>query len=160
MTDLPNVHGLISGRCCRLLLDGQAMSADETARRMGLALSRASDPPQAAAWIEGFLAGSGLVLLHDDMLWNVLDSWLMSLNSETFTALLPLLRRTFATFEAPERRRLGERARMGSDGWQVPIKGTASHTVAIDTERAERVLPLVGMLLGLPATETNKEPDA
>jgi hypothetical protein len=150
MTDLPNVHGLISGRCCRLLLDGQAMSANETARRMGLALSRASDPPQAAAWIEGFLAGSGLVLLHDDMLWNVLDSWLMSLNSETFTALLPLLRRTFATFSTPERRQMGERVREGSS--TTPASGSPvleQDGADVDRQRAEEVLPLLATLLGV-----------
>lgn len=68
------LHGIISGRCCRLLMDASTFDADEAARRMGLALSTANEPPQAAAWVEGFLKGSGLLLLHDDKLWQVLDS--------------------------------------------------------------------------------------
>ena len=63
------LHGLLAGRCCRLLLEAHTFDADEAARRMGLALSLAGEPSQAAAWVEGFLKGSGLLLLHDDRLW-------------------------------------------------------------------------------------------
>src|SRR5207248_211545 len=45
------VHGLVAGRCCRLLLEAREMEGGEAARRLGLALSRATDPPQAAAWV-------------------------------------------------------------------------------------------------------------
>ena len=37
------LHGIISGRCCRLLLDAGTFNADEAARRMGLALSTATN---------------------------------------------------------------------------------------------------------------------
>ncbi|MBD0262232.1 MAG: hypothetical protein ICV78_05745, partial [Tolypothrix sp. Co-bin9] len=91
ISDNQRLHKLIAGCCCRLLLDAGIFNADEAARRMGLALSIATEPPQAAAWVEGFLKGSGLLLLHDDMLWQVLDNWLTQLPGEFFTALLPLL---------------------------------------------------------------------
>lgn len=154
IADLPNIHGLIVGRCCRLLLDASTYSADEVARRMGLALSTASDPPQAAAWLDGFLQGSGLVLLHDDVLWQVLDSWLTGISGPTFTALLPLLRRTFSSFDPPERRKMGERARQGAGAGSLRPSTTANgDDVAINPERAARVLPLLGQLLGLDAAE-------
>jgi hypothetical protein len=144
LTDQVNGHGLISGYCCRLLLDASQMPAEEAARRMGLALSTASEPRQAAAWLEGFLKGSGLILLHDETLFGVLDAWVAGLPGDTFTALLPLLRRTFATFEAPVRRQMGERVRRG----RVAMDGQQA-AGAIDPERAARVLPLVEQLLGL-----------
>src|SRR5439155_3157548 len=97
LADQRGLHGLLAGRSCRLLLDAGALATEEVARRLGLALSRASEPAQAAAWVEGFLRGSGLVLLHDDRLWSILDGWLVALDGDAFTALLPLLRRTFAT---------------------------------------------------------------
>jgi hypothetical protein len=112
-------------------------------RRFGLALSRANEPALAAAWIEGFLRGSGLVLLHDDRLWAVLDGWLAGLPPDQFDALLPLLRRTFATFAAGERRQLGERATRGGR----PAGHAASDD--LDHARAARVLPLVTRILGL-----------
>lgn len=137
------LHGIISGRCCRLLLDAGTFDPDEAARRMGLALSTANEPPQAAAWVEGFLKGSGLLLLHDDKLWQVLDSWISQLSGDTFTALLPLLRRTFSTFSTPERRQMGERVRGN-------IRPSISSTDAdFDQSSANAVLPIVAQLLGV-----------
>jgi hypothetical protein len=139
------LHGLIAGRCCRLLFDASVLTAEEAGRRMGLALSRASDPAKAATWIEGFLTGSGLLLIHDHTLWRVLDEWVTGLHSETFQALLPLLRRTFSTFAAPERRRIGERVR------HEPIRRVELEhgPETFDVVRADAVLPLVVRLLGL-----------
>lgn len=145
MLEQQGLHGIISGRCCRLLLEAGAFAPDEAARRMGLALSTANEPPSAAAWVEGFLKGSGLLLLHDDKLWQVLDSWVSQLPGDTFTALLPLLRRTFSTFSAPERRQMGERVKRGNVRLAMPEKGASE----FDERSANAVLPLVAQLLGV-----------
>ncbi|MDQ3705850.1 MAG: DUF5682 family protein [Chloroflexota bacterium] len=137
------LHGLIAGRAARILLDAGKFNRQEAARHMGLALSTASEPAQAGAWVEGFLRGSGLVLLHDRELLGVVDSWLTELRPEAFTSLLPLLRRTFSTFAAPERRQIGEQMRGGQ------VKAARDHAAGFDRVRAEQVLPLVGQLLGL-----------
>ena len=151
LSDLRGCHGLIAGRSCRILLDSASLSAGEAARRFGLALSAASAPNDASAWIEGLLKGSGALLIHDDALWQIVDDWLSGLPGEAFTQTLPLLRRTFATFLPAERRKLGERARAG-DGWQS-IGGRQSDEEAFDLARAEAVLPLVAQLLGLRAKD-------
>ncbi len=144
LADQQELHGLVAGRCCRLLFEAGVFQPEETARRLGLALSTASEPAQAAAWIEGFLAGSGLLLLHNPTLWQVLDDWVTQLSSETFTAILPLLRRTFSTFAAPERRQMGERVRQGNSHTPVFVKAGS-----FDSDRADTVLPLVAQLLGV-----------
>jgi len=140
------VHGRIAGRAVRLLLDTGALDAGEAARRMGLALSLAADPAYGGAWIEGFLAGSALALLHDAALWGVLDAWLAGLKDDAFTTLLPLLRRTFARYQPAERRRLGELARSGP----ARLAGPAAEAgpAAVDDARGEAVLPLLLLLLG------------
>ncbi len=143
LADQQGMHGLLAGRCCRLLLDAGVMPLDEVERRMGLALSVGSEPAQAAAWVEGLLKGSGLLLLHNDGLWQALDRWVAALKGETFVAVLPLLRRTFSTFAAPERRQMGERARHGL------ARPDGSTQAEFDAARAEKVLPLVAQLLGL-----------
>jgi hypothetical protein len=145
LADRDGLHSLLAGRAVRLLMDAGRFDADEAARRMGLALSAANDPARSAAWIEGLLKGSGLVLLHGDAVWNVVDGWLASLTADTFTQVLPLLRRTFSTFESPERRQMGERARRGLG------RPVARHEAAgdFDAARAEAVLPLLCKLLGL-----------
>jgi hypothetical protein len=145
LADQEGMHGLLAGRCCRLLLDAGRLPLDEVARRMELALSVGSEPAQAAAWVEGLLKGSGLLLLHSDSLWCLLDRWVTALKGETFVPILPLLRRTFSTFSAPERRQMGERARHG-----LAQPADDAHAQAgFDTARAEQVLPLLAQLLGL-----------
>ena len=123
------------------------MESDEIAYRLGRALSVALDPAQAAAWVEGFLSGSGQLLLHDERLWAVLDNWVSGLSADVFLQLLPLLRRTFGTFPAPERRRMGERVRDTVPGTVIEKPETSS--VAFDAERAAKVIPTVAKLLGL-----------
>jgi hypothetical protein len=145
LADSPNLHGLIAGRACRLLLEGKQIDAAEAARRLSLALSTANAPAQAAGWVEGFLRGSGLLLLLDDALWQVIDDWVAGLTPLHFDAVLPLLRRTFATFEAGERRQMGERVARGKRTTGL----TAAKEEDFDEERANRALPLIAQLLGL-----------
>lgn len=146
LTDQQGLHGLLAGRCCRLLLEAGKFGDDEAARRMSLALSLANEPAYAAAWVEGFLKGSGLILLHDRRLLQLLDSWLTSLPDDAFTAILPLFRRTFSTFPATERRQMGEQVkrwfRVQDAGLGVEAKPD------FDTTRADAVLEVVAKLLG------------
>jgi hypothetical protein len=144
-----SLHGNVAGRACRLLLDGGDMDSAEASRYFGLALSRASDPMQAGMWIEGFLGGSGMVLLHTDGLWKLVDDWVCSLKDEEFIDVIPLLRRTFSRFELPERRMMGERVKREKG------TGTLSSTsvsLSISTEeninedRANATLPLLALI--------------
>jgi hypothetical protein len=145
-----SVHGQVQGRVVRLLLDLGSIDPDESGRRMGLALSTAAAPELAGAWVEGFLAGSGLVLLHDARLFGILDGWLAGLDADAFTQLLPLLRRTFSTFAAGERRGIGELARRGGSA-ASPARTAAAGDEDVDRERAAAVLPLITLLLGVDA---------
>ena len=145
LADRGGLHGLLAGRCTRLLLDAGRMSAGDAARRMSATLSIGEAPARAAAWVEGFLSGSALILLHDRELLEVVDGWLAGVADEAFTDVLPLLRRTFATFSAAERRQIGERIRRLDDDGPAPAAEDD-----VDVERAELVLPIVARLLGIP----------
>lgn len=148
LADQAGLHGLLAGRACALLLEGHRFTAEEVSRRLGLALSTANEPAHAAAWVEGLLKGSGALLVHDDTLWQIIADWVAALPEETFTPLLPLLRRTFSTFTPPERRALGERARHGG---QAPAAHRPS-AADFDEGQAEAVLAVVGRLLGIQLT--------
>jgi len=152
LADQHGLHGLLAGRVCAILLDQKCFTPQEAARRLGLALSGASEPAGAAAWVEGFLKGQGALLLHDDALWALLDDWIAGLPPETFQQLLPALRRTFSTFTYPERRMLGARARHGA---QV-VTGPAPDTGDFDLASAQAALPLLAQLLGCPPQEEEK----
>src|SRR5215213_7553824 len=56
ITDSDQVHGVVAGRCARLLFDAGVLDHDDAARRLFRTLSIAEDPARAAAWVEGFLA--------------------------------------------------------------------------------------------------------
>jgi hypothetical protein len=144
LLDQVDLHGLIAGRCCRLLFDQRLLTAQEVERRMGLAIAPAVEPVKSMAWIDGFLRSSGLILLHNEELWRILDEWVGSVKTEIFPQLLPLLRRTFSTFTAPERSQIGALARRGTRG-----STRSSVTDTIDQDRARKVLPLVAQILGL-----------
>ncbi|MBI2571066.1 MAG: hypothetical protein HYV63_29015 [Candidatus Schekmanbacteria bacterium] len=149
LADLPNLNGLIAGRAVRLLLETRSLGPEEAAQRMSLALSAAADPLVAAGWLEGFLGGSGLVLLHDEPLWGVVDEWVTGLSGELFTRVLPLLRRTFGAFAPPERRQMGARVKGGGQVGSPSAPGLATPGGAFDRARAEAVLPLIRQLLGI-----------
>ncbi|MEV6688717.1 DUF5682 family protein, partial [Streptomyces sp. NPDC051130] len=110
------VPGPIRGRAARLLLDDGRLPPEETARLMGLALSPAAAPADAAGWIEGFAGGSaggGTLLVHDERLLGLIDTWLVSVPAGAFIDVLPLLRRTFGAYEPGVKRALGELVRRG-----------------------------------------------
>jgi hypothetical protein len=62
---------------------------------------------------------------------------------DAFENVLPLLRRTIATFSVPERRSIGERILAG----RRERGGTA--TPAIDEARADLVMPILARILGV-----------
>lgn len=133
-------HGLTRGLASRLIYDAHA--DEETAARMSLALSPGTPAAESAAWVQGFLHSGGQALIHDPALWHLLDSWVLSLPESLFTSLLPLLRRTFSTFPAPERRQIGELAKTG--GRAASLTGE----IELDPVRAEKALALVNLILG------------
>jgi hypothetical protein len=140
-------NGLLAGAAARFLFDAQQADADATATTLGLALAPAQPTDYATAWIEGFLRGSGLLLIHHRELFGLLDTWLGSLPEDTFREIVPLLRRAFTDFSLPERRQLLELA--GRDA-TAPV--ASAEEVEFDWKRGALVLPGLYQLLGAPTT--------
>ncbi|MCX4906014.1 DUF5682 family protein [Streptomyces sp. NBC_00878] len=149
------VPGVIRGRAVRLLLDDGELGQEEAARLMGLVLSPGTEPGDAAAWIEGFVgggSGGGLLLVHDERLLGLVDAWLTGVPGDAFTDVLPLLRRTFSAYEPGVRRTLGELVRRGPGtrgSATAAASGIPGFAPDLDTGRADAVLPVLRMLLGL-----------
>ena len=142
-----STHNLLVGQAVRLLFDGEIFSAETTALHMQQALvvsqtNSVEQLKQIGYWIEGFLKGSELIMLHDDRLWQLLDHWIVRLEDNDFRGVLPLLRRTFAAF--------GESAR---DQMQRKVRGSRDQRGVISAEfdhaRAEQIIPFARQLLGL-----------
>ncbi|MET7418040.1 DUF5682 family protein [Dactylosporangium sp. NPDC005555] len=140
-----DLHGLLTGRMSRLLLDAGTVDADDIGARMALVLTVGVPVAKAAAWIEGFLAGDGLLLVHDERLLALVDGWLTGIPADGFVEVLPLLRRTFSGYPAPQRRMIGERAAtIGTTG----RTRTGDHDDQVDPDRGTLLLPVVARLLG------------
>ncbi|MBT7164182.1 MAG: hypothetical protein HN904_15480 [Victivallales bacterium] len=146
-SQLPRLNGLVGGRMVRLLLDGGALDTPGAAQRFSLGLSD-PDPPIAANWVQGFLAESGIVLIHDDSLWQLVHSWVAQLSADAFEAVLPLVRRTFADFPAGERRQLSERAKAAASGAQSG-HSLDTGSASLHGDRAAAVLPILATIFGL-----------
>lgn len=142
LSERSDVHGLVQGRSTRLLHDAGAWQRARVGARVGRALSAGSTSAASAAFVEGFLAGSGTVLVHDRDLLDLLDEWLTGLGTDEFIAAVPLLRRTFGSFEPAERRQLGLLLAR-----EVAVS-TGSFGDGVDADRAAAVLVTVGQLLG------------
>jgi hypothetical protein len=140
-------HGLVHGRATRLLHDAGSWPPAAVEARLGRALTPGTPAARGAAFVEGFVAGSGTVLLHDDQLLAVLDAWIASLPASAFDDVVALLRRTFGAFEPAERRQLGQLVATGTVARTLPA-GTD-----LDEGRVRAGLLTVRRLLGLPAVE-------
>lgn len=147
------VHGLVSGRVNRILLDLGALTSEEAARRLSRRLSLGAAPIAGAAWLDGFLDGDAILLLHDHELLRIVDDWVSSVEETTFEDLLPLLRRTFSRFVPAERRSLGTQLRRRDLG---RASGVAVVDRDFDWERAEPAVRRMAQLLGLPPLATRE----
>ena len=138
------VQGLVQGRAARLLHDGGAWRRAQVGNRVSRALSVGTPPAVGAAFVEGFLAGSGTVLVHDRDLLEVIDGWVSGLAPDAFVSTVPLLRRTFGAFEPAERRQIG---RLLAD---TPADAGWRFGAEVDEARAALAMLTVREMLGVP----------
>lgn len=137
--DRDDVNGLLVGRMVRLLRDSGSITETAAAQRLSRALSVGSAPTAKAGWVDGFLGGGGLVLVHDRALLTLIDTWVRQLREQDFIDTLPLLRRTFGAFETGERRAIGQAVRGGR---------RVETTVETDTRRGRAAMAVVAEILG------------
>lgn len=144
LADRDDVNGGLVGRAVRLLCDAEIIDAEESARRLSAALSVGRTAGDKAAWIDGFLGGRGLLLVHDRNLLGLINSWLCGLEEPEFVAILPLLRRTFGDFESGVRQSIAQAVRHGT-----PTAARPAAATEYDTERGALALRAAMEILGV-----------
>lgn len=143
LADRGDVHGALTGRVVRLLSDAGVIEPGDSALRLSAALSVGSSAADKAAWIDGFVGGRGLLLVHDRGLLQLIDDWLATLTDDQFVETLPLLRRTFGAFESGERHAIGRAVRAGG-----PTRANTAAT-GLDLARGEVAMRVVAEILGV-----------
>lgn len=139
------VNGILVGLSTRILFDKKMIDTEVAATYMHLSLSKGNEALFGAQWVEGFLNGSGLLLIYNEALWRIVDNWLDSLAEERFMDILPILRRTFSNFSHPERQKMMDLVKRGKVEMSVKLKEKAM----LNEERMGKVLPTLKLLLDL-----------
>lgn len=142
ISNSPHTAPVIGGYSLRLLSDYKLVAGEKLSMAFYYAMSSSSSPDAAASWLEGFLKGSGTLLLVDNDLWILVNDWVRQLDEQTFTQVLPLLRRTFSNFSHAERRKLGEKVKAGGKASTIKIN------TGFDEQRANQSIPVIMQLLG------------
>jgi len=140
----PGIHPLMRGAATRILFDKEALDPEKTEQQLHFHLSSGNDAHEAAQWLEGFLHGSGLLLLHNTSLWQIIDDWMQMLSPANFQEMLPVLRRIFAHFLPAERQKMLRLAQQGRSALK-----DASENQPLVEDRAKKIMPTLRLLLGL-----------
>ncbi len=135
------VAPLPAGLAARFLFDKNFSDAEKTGNLIQFRLSHLAEPLDGARWLEGFLHGSGLLLIHHPGLWQILDAWLSELDFEIFREILPLLRRTFSKFEPAERQKMLDLAKN-----QLGLTARKTVDFQINEAQAAEVLPFLKLI--------------
>jgi len=144
VVDDDQVTSSIAGLSLRRLHDVVAWEPERVAAEFSRHTS-SRQPKESGAFLEGFLRGGSEVLLQDQPLLQLLDTWLCELSETDFTDSLPLLRRSMSSFDTVARRRVLEKVQRGRR------QGTsAASPLAPESNPAfEAALPLLYKILGL-----------
>lgn len=140
LTDNYAVAPIIRGMAVRLLFDKDKLSLDICSEHLQRAVSYGNTALEVANWLAGFLQNSGLLLLHHHRLWQIVDQWIDSISMDELQAILPLLRRTFASFKASERQALLQKARKSVAPAQEETILSHTTTEKYDAQRAATLI--------------------
>ncbi|MEC7984714.1 MAG: DUF5682 family protein, partial [Myxococcota bacterium] len=102
LSDKGRILPILRGYALRVLHDLNMVDDDALFVRLQKELSLVEEAMVIGQWIEGFLLGSAQILLYDTRFFDIVERWLLSLREDDFQLLLPLLRRVFSSFRAPE----------------------------------------------------------
>ena len=142
VVDNRSCHPVLLGRCNRILYDLEQQDAEQLNNQFRLELSEGNDVTHGAAWLEGLFINGAVLLLYDDKLFELLDTWINQLEEEDFVRVLPMVRRSFSTFSPGELNQLSGRVLYGSN----KSSATAYQT---DPELAQLALQKLAFYIGL-----------
>jgi hypothetical protein len=146
MLDDDQVAALVAGFCLRRLHDlhiwDEGTVAAAFSRHIG-----GRPPLLAGGFLESFLSGGAEIVLQDHPLLHLIDAWLCDLPEQDFIEALPLLRRSFTSFDGHARKRLLAEIRKGAQETATP----AATEQGGDNLAFGRALPLLLRILGVGA---------
>ncbi|SMF80219.1 hypothetical protein SAMN05661091_1811 [Paenibacillus uliginis N3/975] len=98
----------LSGYACAILMERNAISAQQCAEEVSRRLSPGIPADLGAGWFEGMSMRNRYGLLSRLSLWEQLNEYILSLEDDEFTRALVFLRRAFSTFSPKEKTMIAE----------------------------------------------------
>lgn len=132
----PGSQTMINAQVHRILFERKIYNDEKISERMHYHLSRGASTMEQAMWIEGFLFGSAMILIHHFPFWKIVDDWLDAVPEDQFKEMVPVLRRTFAEFSPAEKRKLSYYARHGRQE-RIAVKRN------LNQERVRVLMPML-----------------
>ncbi len=112
------VNQFLAGYCTSILLERGKLTPFEAESAISYHLSRGMDQAKAANWLEGFCMKNHYQLILNINIWQILNSYIESLDIEEFKPVLLFLRRAFANFTPNEKDSIVENL---SEVWGIKV---------------------------------------
>ncbi len=125
---------MINAQVHRILFERKIYNNEKISERIHYHLSKGASSMEQAMWIEGFLYGSAMILIHHFDFWKIVDDWLEAVPEDQFMEMVPVLRRTFAEFSPAEKRKLSYFARHGRKDIKIESRN-------LNQERVRVIMP-------------------
>jgi Family of unknown function (DUF5682) len=98
-----NVDPQINGLTTRILFDYEVLPMDMCTTKFEYIISSNEEIQYIIQWLSGFLYTSGQIIIHNEVLWNILNNWVANFDADTFRNTLPLMRKIFSKFTIKEK---------------------------------------------------------
>lgn len=108
MSERDDRNPRLSGYACAILMERNAISAQQCAEEVSRRLSPGIPADLGAGWFEGMSMRNRYGLLSRLSLWEQLNEYILSLEDDEFTRALVFLRRAFSTFSPKEKTMIAE----------------------------------------------------
>jgi len=108
LSDADDKNPLMSGYACSILLERNKVDGTKLSEEVSRRLSPGIDADLGAGWFEGLSIRNRYALLARMSLWEQLNEYVNSLDSDQFKRALVFLRRAFGDFSLAEKRSICE----------------------------------------------------
>lgn len=108
LSDCDDRNPKLSGYACAILLEKNLIGNEKLAAEVSRRLSPGIEADLGAGWFEGLSMRNRYAILARISLWEQLDAYIASLDSEEFKRALVFLRRAFGNFGPQEKRNICE----------------------------------------------------
>jgi len=98
----------ISGFCTAILLERGILDIEQLEAEVSRRLSKGIPADLGSAWFEGLAMKNHYALINRLYIWEMLDTYIQSLDDEEYKRALLFLRRTFCEFSANEKHMIAE----------------------------------------------------